>query len=581
MHNQLSLHTLGPHLSQVTFVVVDLETTGGAPQDAGITEIGAVKIRGGEVIGEFQSLVNPGVPLSPFITALTGISDSMLADAPSLAGVFPAFLEFMHGTVLVAHNAPYDIGFLKGAAAKLGHEWPGPDVVDTIRMARAALANGEVRNRKLSTLAEHFRAPMPPTHRALDDARATVHVFHALLERLAGQGVEHFEDLTGLGPRIAARRATKRHLAEGLPQGPGVYIFEDRQGRALYIGKSANVYKRVRSYFTAAETRDRIERMLDLTQSVRAIACETDFEALIRETRLIEANRPPFNRVGVRPEKTHWVRITREPFPRISIVREHRPDKGWLHLGPYRSIGEATAAAEALGAASAVRTCKITINTRNPVSACALADMGRCSAPCDHRIDRATYAQVTAAAVALCDGDGAVVTERLEARQRELAADQRYEEASVARDRLLAFVTGNAKRQRLGLLRETPEIVAALPRSGGWDAHVIRYGRLTAAAHIRHTQDHRAAIEALRLTAAHVDPEANDTSWRETAMVHAWLVGEGVRLVHLDGVLASTWPGAAAAEERLAPAFTARERAQTMDFEEWQRERRSTDRERR
>ena len=146
---QLTFDDLGPALHQVTFVVVDLETDGGSPDGAGITEIGAVKVRGGEVLGEFQTLVNLGRPVPPFIRALTGITDEMLLGAPRLAAALPAFLEFAHGAVLVAHNAPYDVGFLKGACAQQGLTWPDPPVLDTARLARHVLSRDEVPNCKL------------------------------------------------------------------------------------------------------------------------------------------------------------------------------------------------------------------------------------------------------------------------------------------------------------------------------------------------------------------------------------------------------------------------------------------------
>src|SRR5206468_94566 len=116
---------------EITFVVVDLETTGGAAATDAITEIGAVKVCGGEVLGEFQTLVNPGVAINAFISVLTGITDAMVVEAPSIATALPAFLEFARGSVLVAHNAPFDIGFLKAACDGQLIPWPGFAVVDT------------------------------------------------------------------------------------------------------------------------------------------------------------------------------------------------------------------------------------------------------------------------------------------------------------------------------------------------------------------------------------------------------------------------------------------------------------------
>ena len=572
MAEQLQIDDLGQALSAATFVVVDLETTGGAPVDAGITEIGAVKIRGGEVIGEFHTLVNPGVSIPPFITALTGISDSTVADAPLLEGVFPSFLEFMAGTTLVAHNAGYDVGFLKGAAARLEQPWPDPRVVDTIRMARAALQNGEVPNRKLSTLAMHFRAPVSPTHRALDDARATVHVFHCLLERLASSGVSRLDDLLQLGPRIAARRGAKRALADGLPASIGVYVFEDAHGKPLYIGKSRNIATRVRQYFGAAETRDRMERMLDLTVSVRAIPCETEFEALIREHRLLVECKPPFNRVGVRPERNVWLRLTDEAFPRLSIVRERHEARGLLHLGPFASRADAELARDCIASFVPVRTCQQPVSVRKPRSACALADMGRCEAPCDHRVSRDTYLETAAGVLSLCEGDGLVLADSLEARQRYLASAERFEEAALIRDRMLAYIQGNTRRQHLDALLEVPQLVAARRVDALWEVHVIRHGRLAAAGTVDVGRDHRERIAAIVAAAESVPAGRTITATdvREANLLRSWLEKDGVRLI--EGSIASAYPSTEPLRRRFAKAIEAREQAQTLLEQERKRE---------
>ena len=173
-----------PLLIDVPFVVFDLETSGSAPsKGAGVTEIGAVKVLGGEVIGEFQSFVNPGHYLSDFITSLTGITDQMLASAPTIDQVLPTFINFLGAstsTVLVAHNAPFDMSFMRAAAASHSYQWPEYKVIDTARVARCVLDRDEVPNCRLSTLAPFFGSATSPNHRALDDARATVDVLHGI-----------------------------------------------------------------------------------------------------------------------------------------------------------------------------------------------------------------------------------------------------------------------------------------------------------------------------------------------------------------------------------------------------------------
>ena len=167
---QPSFDDLGVPLADVTFVVVDLETTGGSA-DAEITEVGAVKVRGGEVQGEFQSLVRPTTPIPPMIQVLTGITNHMVAAAPPASQVLPAFAEFAAGSVIVAHNARFDTGFLRRGYEQLGLSWPRPTVIDTVAVARTALLRDEVPNCKLATLARYFRSSTEPNHRALSDAR--------------------------------------------------------------------------------------------------------------------------------------------------------------------------------------------------------------------------------------------------------------------------------------------------------------------------------------------------------------------------------------------------------------------------
>jgi DNA polymerase-3 subunit epsilon len=198
-------------LAGLDFTVVDVETTGWAPADAGITEIGAVRVRGGRVVAEFSSLVNPGTPVPPAITELTGISDQMLTSAPPVAAVLPGLLAFAEGSVLTAHNAPFDLRFLIAACTGMGRDWPGFEVLDTVRLARHLMATPqEVPDRKLATLASFFGTPVRPSHRALDDARATAAVLGQLLGRLAER--EGITTLDELDTWLAARDAAQRRL---------------------------------------------------------------------------------------------------------------------------------------------------------------------------------------------------------------------------------------------------------------------------------------------------------------------------------------------------------------------------------
>jgi len=181
--------------------VVDLETTGGSPNEHAITEIGAIKLRGGECLGTFHTLVNPGSAIPPAITVLTGITESMVTVAPRVSAVLPALVEFVGGTVLVGHNVRFDIGFLNAALSSAGWDRLSNSFVDTAALARR-LVRDEVPNCRLGTLSERFRLDHRPSHRALEDALATADLLHLLLERAASWGVLGLDDLLVL-PRLA------------------------------------------------------------------------------------------------------------------------------------------------------------------------------------------------------------------------------------------------------------------------------------------------------------------------------------------------------------------------------------------
>lgn len=201
---QSTFQEIGTPLYQVEFVVLDLETSGSAPHlGAGITEIGAIRIKAGEVLDTFSTLVNPGHPIPPYITALTGIDDETLRSAPDISEVISSLIDFVAGdeTVFVAQNAPFDLSFVKAAAKAANLQWPKQRIVDTAILARKVLDRDEAPNCKLGTLAKIFNAEIQPTHRALDDVKATIAVLHGLFERLAGLDIFTIEEVIAFSPK--------------------------------------------------------------------------------------------------------------------------------------------------------------------------------------------------------------------------------------------------------------------------------------------------------------------------------------------------------------------------------------------
>jgi DNA polymerase-3 subunit epsilon len=571
---QPSFDELGRALIDTTFVVVDLETTGGSHSSDAITEIGAVKIRGGEIIGEFQTLINPELPIPAFITVLTGITDAMVVEAPKISEALFSFLEFAGSpqeTVVIAHNAPFDIGFLKSASARCDVPWPGYQVLDTARIARYVVTRDEAPNCKLGTLATFFGAHTDPNHRALSDARATVDVFHGILDRLGSFGVTTLEDLKSFTNRITDAQRKKRFLAEGLPNSPGVYIFRDSHNEPLYIGTTRNLRTRVRSYFTAAETRKRILDMVSLAERLDFIETPTIIEAEVRELRLIAEKQPRFNRRSKFQEKAVWVKLTEESFPRLVSVRGHRglsDEVGWC--GPFNGRDEAARAIEALYEVTQIRQCtpRITLKSMKSASPCALFDMKRCGAPCVGKESVDSYASHVLTTQVSLHHDATSLLSTINTRMHELAEQERFEEAADIRNRLSAFIRGTARGQRIRSLTRVPHMVTAfMVAPQQWEFLVIRFGRLAGSAQ-GSSKNYREIVESLRLTADVVADNGEilpASHHEEVEVLLRYLNQDGVRLVEIDGEWSLPVFGSGAARDVLEKA---RENSDALRYKE-------------
>jgi DNA polymerase III subunit epsilon len=470
--SQRSFEDLGTPLFDVTFCVVDLETTGGSPRDCGITEIGAVKVRGGEIVGTFQTLVNPGDRIPAFITVLTGITQAMVVEAPPVESALPSFLEFCGDAVIVGHNVRFDLSFLNAAAERLGYGRLTNRSVDTAALARR-LVRTEVRNLKLGTLAAHFRSPVTPNHRAFEDARATMHVLHALLERAGSLGVSALEDLLVLPTAKGSADYRKIELARGLPRQPGVYLFADRDGTVFYVGKATNLRTRVTSYFHGDDRRS-VTNMLRELASIDHIVCPTELEASITELRLIHSHRPRHNKASRPARATHWVTLTQGPFPRLSLTRTFH-EASPLVLGPFRTRQAAEAVMLAIWDAVPIRRCTGRPGSR--AARCAPAQLGVAMCPCDGTLDARSYGAVIERLINGVETHPALLLSTLEDRMLEHARHQRFEEAGWIRDRHRALARAIEARRRWQAMSVAGRLII---ERGNGETAVIDQGRYVA-----------------------------------------------------------------------------------------------------
>ena len=531
-------------LRDTTFVIVDLETTGGrtkstagARPDA-ITEIGAVKVRGGVVLGEFATLVDPQRSIPPQIVQLTGITTAMVSAAPTIDAVLPMFLEFAgldRGTVLVAHNAGFDTGFLRAAAQQCDIAWPRAQVLCTVRLARRVLSREEAPSVRLASLARLFAVSTQPTHRALDDARATVDVLHALIERVGNQGVHTYAELRSYLPDVTPTQRRKRVLAEGLPHRPGVYLFRGPSGEVLYIGTAVDLRRRVGQYFTGADPRGRMKEMVTLAAAVDHVECAHALEAGVRELRLLAAHAPPYNRRSRFPQRWWWVALTDEAFPRLAVVRAPRHDRA---VGPFRARADATDTAALLARFTGLRTCTNRLG-RSALhgSVCAEAEVSPCPAARD--VTAMQYAAAVARMATLVDGaDNAALTAAID-QVTALAERRHFESAARLRDRTAAAIETLWRGQRLRALAALPELTAAAPDGqGGYHLAVVRYGQLAAAGNARRGVPPMPVVDAITAGAQAILPAEAPLGGalvEETALIARWLTAPGVRIVRVEG----------------------------------------------
>jgi DNA polymerase III subunit epsilon len=408
-------------LEDATYVVVDLETTGLRPGSSQICEIGAVKVVGFEIVDEFETLVDPHVPLAAVITSLTGLTDRLLRGAPSAPAAVRDFLAFAGDAVLVAHNARFDLAFLDCETERLtGSRLAGP-VVDTVALARRLLA-GRVPRASLGQLAYFFGTSVQPCHRALPDAQATAEVLLALIGLAQERGARSVAELVVLSATRTRRVFDKRHLAFGAPPRPGVYLFRDCNEQILYVGRARDLRARLRSYFRSERQRPQVEAALGAVERIEWRVLGSELEAALEELRLIRELRPPANARVARPDRYVWLRKRGD-----GVVASTQPTA----LGPIRSRRRAQLAARALQAGELERP--------------------------------------------------SLALPRVRRRLAELADARRYEDAARLRDRLQALEQVCRELERLAGLRSVARcLVAPAAEPGHARAFFIAGGRVAA-----------------------------------------------------------------------------------------------------
>jgi len=488
-------------LADVAFTVVDLETTGATPGFAKITEIGAVRLEGGREVDTFSSLVNPGVRIPEMITGITGIDDATVADAPPIDVVLPRFVGFAADSVLVAHNAQFDLSFLDYELGRLQRRtFPRP-ALDTLRLARKLCPQQRC---SLNALSYRFDTKVKPVHRALQDAQATAELLLLFLSWLQEQGMSTLEEVARFCEPGARRNYHKISLTETLPTTPGVYVMRDEKGAALYIGKAENLRRRTRDHFLQRQAYG-ARQALELLDRFDVVETGSEFAALLLEERLIAKHRPLYNSHGTRVPSYHYVKLSADDYPRLYATPNLRDD-GSYYAGPFRKASLARRFVECLNGVYPLRTCAhLPARAASAAAgergreghACPRAGIGACLAPCSrplttegvstrgaptswgtgsdvedqaHRSFNGEYAAAVAAVRRVLEGHGEDPDERLQERQAGMVQALAFEQAARLQKQREALERALRTVRRLRAAQRDDALIAYPAKRAGWVA---------------------------------------------------------------------------------------------------------------
>jgi DNA polymerase-3 subunit epsilon len=456
------------------FVVLDVETTGLQASRQRVIEVALASFAGGEQIGLWESLCQPGRRVPAYVTKLTGIDDTLLEDAPPFSDLASTVVELTAGAVIVGHNVEFDLAFLNEELKRVGRPGIINERLDTLSLATRLMSG--LRKPTLQAVADRLgiAAPNGKRHRAASDAVLTGKVAVALIVQARDAGFRTLEELkTAARPRSSRPRermpkastVVDRAMLADIPRRPGVYLMHDANGHVVYVGKAKNLRDRVSTYFSQPLGYTR--KMDGLIESLSRIEVEvvgSELEALLLESQLIRRYQPRYNTALRSHEQYPFIRIdVANPWPRVSLAKS-RKDDGARYFGPFRSAATARKTVDLINRVVPLRTCTRSFrDARSYGSPCIQLDMGRCLGPCVGKADRDEYMALVHTVVDYIDGRDQALHSVLWQGLEEAAEALDFERASRLRRELQASLALTAAQRRLRESAESGWLVLVMP----------------------------------------------------------------------------------------------------------------------
>jgi DNA polymerase-3 subunit epsilon len=469
-------------LGEASYVVVDLETTGGRPGPGTIIEIGAYRMTGRRIAESFQSLIRPHARIPSFIIGLTSITNEMVAGAPAIEDVLPEFRNFLGDAVMVAHNAPFDFAFLDFEFRRLFGLGLTNPVLCTLKLARRMLPS--LKRRRLDALAEHFGLSTDGRHRGLGDARMAAELLSIFIDSAEKMGLARLDRLLDYQHRGAAGKRIERHVPPdviaAIPERPGVYLMRNERGDLLYVGKARRLKNRVASYFNGGlGLKGKTVELVNHVWAIETRETPTTLEAALLEARLIRELKPPYNRMLKSGPRAHFIKIDMmDPLPRLAITGRLTARRGLLQLGPFVGRNNMDQAVRALSRMLGLRVCTGRLNPAPDFSPCIYGQMGQCLAPCNLSVDEEEYNGNVRRAIEFLTGRSGPVMTRLAAERDAASAAMRFEEAKRRQRDLDALRLLSIRERRLRQAVTDNNLVIITGTGAERFAYVVLGGRL-------------------------------------------------------------------------------------------------------
>jgi DNA polymerase III subunit epsilon len=463
---------------EADFCIVDLETTGLSPRSSNIIEIGIVKVSGMQITERYSTLINPGRNIPYFITALTGISDDDVFNAPFFDDVAYEINKFLSGGILTGHNLSFDYSFLRREFTSSGFDFNIKRKLCTMRLARRIFPMEK--SKSLASMCTLLRVDNNHKHRALGDAEATAEILIKMLKILRQEkNIKDIDELIALQttPVKEKKKPVAKKVAEEvsyLPDAPGVYYFLNSKNEIIYIGKAKSLKERVRNYFSPAAPR-KTKKIISQARNLKIQITNSELTALLTEAEMIKLINPKHNTQLKRYGNKYFLRVLlSHPFPALEITNFFDFD-GNDYFGLFISRSKAETIFEILQKTFALRECSE--KEFDKKRRCFLADIERCTAPCiDH--DRELYFMELERVYEFLYGKNQFAVTRMLGKMKDYSAKQKYEKAAEVKSIVDMILTQTHKSSLIAEPVNNANVLFEIDEGFGRDYLLMLKGKI-------------------------------------------------------------------------------------------------------